>query len=71
MYTLGPKSSCQSHLTTLLGTIETYLHPANIGGWVNHISEMLSQLPKYFFDRLIRERYKPHPWKKPVPGNDD
>lgn len=65
--TLGPKSSCQSHLTKLLGAIESYLHPANFGKWVVQISEMVVQLPKYVFDRLIRERYKPHPWKKSIP----
>lgn len=65
--TLGPKSSCQKHLTKLLGAIESYLHPANYGKWVIPITEIVVQLPKYVFDRLIRERYKPHPWKKPIP----
>lgn len=43
------------------------MHPANSGKWVGVISEIVVQLPKYLFDRLVYERYKPHPWKKPVP----
>lgn len=65
---LGPKTSGQQYLTQLLGAIETYLHPANMGKWVNAISEIIVQIPKYLFDRLIVERYKPHTWKRPVPG---
>lgn len=65
---LSPKSSGQRYLTKLIGAIESYLHPANVGKWINAISEIIVQLPKYLFDRLIMERYKPHTWKKPVPG---
>lgn len=50
-----------------MGAIESYLHPANSGKWLHAISEIVAQLPKYMFDRLIAERYKPHPWKKPIP----
>lgn len=64
---LSPQSSGQKYLTKFLGAIESYLHPANMGKWVNSISEIVVQLPKYLFDRLILERYKPHTWKKPVP----
>lgn len=66
--TLGPNTSCQKYLKQFLGAIESYLHPANSGKWVSAISEIIVQLPKFFFDRLIRERYKKHPWKMPVPG---
>lgn len=51
-----------------MDAIESYLHPANSGKWLSAISEIIVQLPKYFFDRLVAERYKPHPWKKPIPG---
>lgn len=65
---LSPKSSAQHYLTKFLGAVESYLHPANSGKWVGVISEIVVQLPKYLFERLVIERYKPHPWKKPVPG---
>lgn len=65
---LGPKSSAQQHLTKLMGAIESYLHPANSGKWVNLISELIVQIPKYFFERLILERYKKPSWRRPVPG---
>lgn len=66
---LSPKSSAQYYLSKFLGAVESYLHPANSGKWVGSISEVVVQLPKYLFDRLVYERYKPHPWKRAVPGN--
>lgn len=65
---MGPNSSCQAQLTRFLGAIESYLHPANSGKWVTTISDIIVQLPKFFTDRLIRERYKRHPWKRQTPG---
>lgn len=67
-YVLSPKSSAQQYLTKFMDAIESYLHPANSGKWLSVISEIVIQLPKYLFDRLIAERYKPHPWKRPTPG---
>ena len=64
---LGPKSSGQKYLNTFMSTIESYLHPANSGKWVTILGDILTQLPKYFFDRLVLERYKKHPWRRPVP----
>lgn len=66
---LSPKSSAQHYLSKFLGAVESYLHPANSGKWVHAISEVVVQLPKYLFDRLIYERYKPHPWKRSAPGS--
>lgn len=65
---LSPKSSAQEYLTKFLGAIESYLHPANCGKWDYIISEIIVQTPKYLFDRLVVERYKPHPWKRPTPS---
>lgn len=65
---LSPKSSAQEYLAKFLGAIESYLHPANCGKWDYIISEIIVQTPKYLFDRLVVERYKPHPWKRPTPG---
>nr|XP_029734187.1 proteasome activator complex subunit 4B isoform X2 [Aedes albopictus] len=63
---LGPKSSAQQYLNKFMATIESYLHPANMGKWVSMLGEILIQLPKYFFDRLILERYRKHPYRKPI-----
>jgi len=65
---LGPHSSVQDHLTKFLGVLESYLHPANLGKWVNYIGDILFLLPKYFTERLVFERYRKHPWKKQIPG---
>lgn len=65
---LSPKSSAQHYLSKLLRAIESYLHPANSGEYVDWISGFLVQLPESLFNRLINERYKPHPWKRAVPG---
>lgn len=64
---LSPTGSCQSHLRQFLGTIESYLHPANTGKWQNAIADIIVQIPKYFENRLIRERYRTHAWKRPIP----
>uniref|UniRef100_A0A1Q3F8W9 Proteasome activator complex subunit 4 n=1 Tax=Culex tarsalis TaxID=7177 RepID=A0A1Q3F8W9_CULTA len=64
---LGPKSSAQQYLNKFMATVESYLHPANMGKWVSMIGEILIQLPKYFFDRLVLERYRKHPYRKPIP----
>lgn len=50
-----------------MATIESYLHPANSGKWVNVLSDLMLQLLTFFFERLITERYKKHPWKEPIP----
>jgi proteasome activator subunit 4 len=65
---LGPKSSAQKYLSNFMVTIESYLHPANVGKWVAQLSELLMALNKHFFERLKCERYRVHPWKKPIPG---
>lgn len=64
---LGPKSSAQQYLNKFMATIESYLHPANMGKWVSMLCEILIQLPKYFFDRLVLERYRKHPFRRPIP----
>lgn len=51
-----------------MAVIESYLHPANSGKWVLTISEILVQLNKHLLDRIVAERYKPHPWRRPIPG---
>lgn len=66
---LGPKTDAMKYLRSFMATIESYLHPANSGKWVRTISELLVQLVKYFHDRLIREKYKKHPWKRQIPDD--
>lgn len=64
---LGPKTDAMKYLRSFMSTIESYLHPANSGKWVRSISELLVQIVKYFHDRLINEKYKKHPWRRPIP----
>uniref|UniRef100_A0A1L8DSH8 Putative proteasome activator complex subunit 4 n=1 Tax=Nyssomyia neivai TaxID=330878 RepID=A0A1L8DSH8_9DIPT len=64
---LGPKSSGQKYLDKFMGTIESYLHPANSGKWVHLLSDILVQLVKYFEGRLIAERYRKPSWMRRVP----
>lgn len=66
---LGPKTDAMKYLRTFMATIESYLHPANSGKWVRTISELLVQLVKFFQERLISEKYKKHPWKRPIPDD--
>lgn len=65
--TLGPQSSAQDHLNYLLGAIETYVHPANTGKWLEMISELLVHLVMAFERRLIDERYMKKSWIRPIP----
>lgn len=53
-----------------MGTIESYLHPANSGKWVNELSQLLLQIPKQFFNRLIAERYRKTSWERPIPESE-
>uniref|UniRef100_A0A6B2EKU9 Proteasome activator complex subunit 4 n=1 Tax=Phlebotomus kandelakii TaxID=1109342 RepID=A0A6B2EKU9_9DIPT len=64
---LGPKSTGQKYLDKFMGTIESYLHPANSGKWVHYLSDILVQLVKYFEGRLIAERYRKPSWMRRVP----
>uniref|UniRef100_A0A1B0D4X7 Uncharacterized protein n=1 Tax=Phlebotomus papatasi TaxID=29031 RepID=A0A1B0D4X7_PHLPP len=64
---LGPKSTGQKYLDKFMGTIESYLHPANSGKWVHYLSDILVQLVKYFEGRLISERYRKPSWMRKVP----
>lgn len=66
---LGPKTNAMEHLRKLMSTIESYLHPANSGKWARTICELLAQLVKYFQDRIISERFKRNPWKRPIPDD--
>ena len=66
---LGPKTDAMKYLRTFMATIESYLHPANSGKWVRTISELLVQLVRFFQERLISEKYKKHPWKRPIPDD--
>lgn len=66
---LGPNSSAQQYLNKFMATIESYLHPANAGKWVSMIGEILIHLPKFFFERLVLERYRKHPYRRPIPDS--
>lgn len=66
--TIGPQSTSQAQLTHLLGTLESFVHPANTGKWTQKIGELVARIAEKVIKRLIRERYRPHPWKKPTPA---
>lgn len=64
---LGPNSSAQDHLNCLMGAIETYVHPANTGKWLEFISVLLVNLVVSFERRLIDERYAKPSWIRTIP----
>lgn len=64
---LGPKSSGQRYLDNFMATIESYVHPANTGKWVEKISELLSNLLVSFERRLYDERFRRPCWTRPIP----
>ncbi|CAD7093813.1 unnamed protein product [Hermetia illucens] len=64
---IGPKTSGQKYLTNFIGTIESYLHPANLGKWIKVLGQLLVGLPEYFSKRLEFERFRKCDWMDPVP----
>lgn len=64
---LGPNSSAQEHLDCLMGAIETYVHPANTGKWLEMISVLLVELVISFERRLVDERFSKPSWIRPIP----
>lgn len=67
---IGPKTSGQKYLTNFIGTIESYLHPANLGKWIKVLGQLLVGLPEYFSKRLEFERFRKCDWMDPVPGEN-
>lgn len=66
---LGNGSSGQFHLEKFLKTIETYLHQANIGPWIDGLKDFLSKLTSHFVTRLHNERYKKKTWQRTTPDS--
>ncbi|KAF7990670.1 hypothetical protein HCN44_000475 [Aphidius gifuensis] len=64
---LGNKSSGQFHLEKFLKTIETYLHQANTGPWIDGLKDFLCKLTIHFVRRLHNERYKKKTWQTTTP----
>ncbi|CAK9822685.1 Proteasome activator complex subunit 4 [Anthophora retusa] len=64
---LGNGSSAQMYLEKFLKTIETYLHPANNGCWLEMLKGILVKLSFCFITRLHRERYAKPTWETPIP----
>lgn len=65
---LGPKTpDGMKYLQQLMSQVESYVHVANRGKYTRTVSDLILQLAKYFQDRLVEERYKPHPWKRIIP----
>lgn len=65
--TLGPRSSSQTHFGQLIATLESFIHPANTGKWTQTIGDVVAQIAADIVRRLVRERFRPHPWKWQAP----
>uniref|UniRef100_A0A2M4A6A0 Putative proteasome activator complex subunit 4b n=1 Tax=Anopheles triannulatus TaxID=58253 RepID=A0A2M4A6A0_9DIPT len=66
---LGPQSSAQRYLNTFMSTIESYLHPANMGKWTTMLADIVLVLPRCFIERLVIERYRKGHHIRPVPSD--
>ena len=64
--TLGPGSSSQSHLTSMLRAIRSYYHPANLNNSSEQLHVFISSLCTHFIDRLHLERHNKK-WETKVP----
>lgn len=63
---LGPKKTGQEHLSKFVKTIESYLHPANMGKWLKNLGQFLVALAEFFIKRLKIERFNKPYWKKDI-----
>lgn len=66
---LGNGSNAQIHLEKFLQAIETYLHQANFGPWVEKLKDLLTKLTQEFVLRLRHERYGKKTWLLPIPDS--
>jgi proteasome activator subunit 4 len=69
VYLLGGPNSCQSYLTKLMTSLESYYHPSNIGFHTKKLLKFLEQLTTSFILRLKKERYTKPSWI-PVPPKE-
>ena len=66
VYTLGPGSSSQSHLSIMLRAIKSYYHPANLNSSSDQLHSFISALCSTFIDRLYIERHNTK-WVTKIP----
>ena len=64
--TLGGRSSSQTHLSSLLGAIQSYYHPANSNNSSELLHVLISGLCTYFVDRVHLERHNKK-WVTKIP----
>lgn len=64
---LGGGSTCQTYVSNLFKTVESFYHPSNNGKWVTKLQRILYKLPAEVVRRLHRERYRPPSWEPTVP----
>lgn len=64
--TLGGGSSSQQHLTSMLGAIQSYYHPANSNASSEQLHIFISSLCTHFVDRLHLERHN-NKWQTKIP----
>ncbi|XP_064483757.1 proteasome activator complex subunit 4-like [Ornithodoros turicata] len=66
---LGSKSCCQTYVSSLFKTVESFYHPSNNGRWVTKLQRILYKLPAEVVRRVHRERYRPPSWETPIPAS--
>lgn len=66
-YTLGPRSSSQAHFGQLLGSVKSFVQPANSGKYTLTIGKLAAQVAEHVVRRLRCERLRPHPWREATP----
>ncbi|XP_058802846.1 proteasome activator complex subunit 4A-like [Phymastichus coffea] len=66
---LGGNSCAQTYLDKLLKSVETYLHPANQGPWVDSLQDWFFQLCFFFVRRIHKERFSKPTWFTPIPDS--
>ncbi|XP_077536244.1 proteasome activator complex subunit 4-like [Haemaphysalis longicornis] len=64
---LGPGSSCQTYLSRLFKTTESFYHPSNTGPWTRRLQSFLYELPTEVVHRVWWERYREPSWEPCVP----
>ena len=62
----GRSSSTQKYLDQLLKAVESYYHPANVGGHTYKLMSFLIRITQTFIRRVHRERYAKPKWGNTV-----
>lgn len=66
---LGNGSSCQTHLSQLFKSLESFYHPSNSGIWNFRLQQFIAKLTDAFIRRLKCERRPVKTWETPIPAS--